>query len=657
MTRRVFFLSLSLGVLTFALYWPAVHCGFVNFDDGLYVTENPWVQQGLTLEGATWALSTTHASNWHPVVWLSHMADCSLFGMFAGGHHLTNVVLHALDTVLLFLLLNRLTNATGRSAAVAALFAWHPLHVESVAWISERKDLLSTFFWILTLWAYVRYVEHPQWKRYAMALLLFTAGLMAKPMLVTLPFVLLVLDFWPLGRFNAPAAEINHDNAAGGLWKTSLNLLVEKWPFFVMSAASCVVTVWAQHKGGAIKSFEVVSLPMRLANALTAYGGYLAKTVWPADLAVLYPMPGHPPLFGAICSGLLLAAITLVVVRMRKRQPALLVGWLWFLGTLVPVIGLIQVGAQSMADRYTYLSLIGVFVTVVWGLADWRAAGSLPRSIKCIVASLALAGLAWVTTRQLSYWRDGTTLFEHAVRCTTGNPIAHNNLGTALSADGRTAEAMREFAEAIRLNPDYPQAHFNLAMDLGEQGKTTEAINHLQAVLRILPKEAEAHNNLGIMCAREGQLQEAVEQFTTAIALKPGYLKPHLNLAMALNKQGKTAEAIARYHVALRLEPQATEPLDKLAWIMATAGDARFRDGPGAVQLAERAAELSRHSVPAYLDTLAAAYAEAGRFKEAVATGEKALQLASAAGGKELRSQIEHRLQFYLEEKPYHEKE
>jgi Flp pilus assembly protein TadD len=374
-------------------------------------------------------------------------------------------------------------------------------------------------------------------------------------------------------------------------------------------------------------------------------------------LAVLYPMPSHVPILGAVCSGLMVAVITLMAMRMRNRQPALIAGWLWFLGTLVPVIGLIQVGEQSMADRYTYLPLIGVFVAVVWGLADWQAARAVQRPVKCIGVGLALAGFAWVTSQQLSYWHDGTTLFGRAVHCTTGNPIAHNNLGTALSANGRTPEAMREFAEAIRLEPNYPQAHFNLAMDLGEEGKTTEAIHHLQAVLRVSPKEAEAHNNLGIMLAREGQLQEAVDQFTTAIALKPGYLKAHLNLAMALCKQGKTAEAIARYRVALRLEPQSPEPLDKLAWLMATTEDARFRDGTGAVQLAERAAELSRHPVPGYLDTLAAAYAEAGRFKEAVAAGQKALQLAASVGVKELHSQIENRLQLYLDGKPYHERE
>jgi len=654
-SRAVFFISLWLGVFTFALFWPAVYCDFVNFDDGLYVTENPWVQQGLTVDGATWALSTTHASNWHPVVWLSHMADCSLFGMFAGGHHLMNVLLHTLNSVLLFLLLNRLTKGAWRSAVVAALFAWHPLHVESVAWVSERKDLLSALFWIATIWAYARYVERPDGKRYAVALLLFALGLMAKPMLVTLPFVLLLLDFWPLGRFNAPA--IGGIHPAANSRKAWAKLLVEKSPFFALSAVSCLMTVWAQHKGGAIKSLDIVSVPMRLANAVAAYGGYLWKTIWPVDLAVLYPMPSHIPVLGAVCSGLVLVTVSIVAARLRKHQPALIVGWLWYLGTLVPVIGLVQVGAQAMADRYTYLPLIGMFVAFTWGLGDWPAAWTFARPIKCAGVGLALAVCGWFTSQQLQYWHDGTTLFRHALRCTTCNPIAHNNLGMALSVNGRTAEAKREFAEAIRLNPNFPQPHFNLALDLGEEGKTTEAIAHLTAVLRISPKEAEVHNNLGIMFAREGQLAEAEEHFVTAIALKPGYLKAHLNLAMALGKQGKTAESIARYRVALRVDPQSPEPLDKLAWIMATSGDARFRDGTGAVQLAERATELSRYSAPGYLDTLAAAYAEAGRFKEAVAAGEKALKLASAAGGEDQKTQIENRLQFYLAEKPYHEKE
>jgi len=552
--RPALFISLWLGVFTFAIFWPVVEHDFVNFDDRLYVTENPVVQQGLTMDGAVWAFQTNHASNWHPVVWLSHMMDCSFFGLFPGGHHLTNLLLHVLNTVLLFLLLRRMTGAVWRSAMVAALFGWHPLHVESVAWVAERKDVLSTLFWILTVWAYARYVETPKPRRYALTLLLFALGLMTKPMLVTLPFVLLLLDFWPLGRLRMKLEtgldpELPIKNTA----QTWRKLLWEKWPLFALSVVSAAVTIWAQHSGGAIKSLDATPLAVRLVNATAAYGAYLWKMVWPADLAVLYPMPAAPPFPAAVCSLAVLAAVSFWAVHLRRQRPALITGWLWFLGTLVPVIGLVQVGAQAWADRYTYVPLIGVFIMLAWGLGDWKPAWPMAGPLKLTLAGAALVACAFVTSHQLRYWQDGATLFEHAVRATEHNYIAHNNFGTALSSQGRSAEAMTQFREALRLNPDYAKAHFNLATDLANAGETAEALVHLREVVRLTPRAAEAHNNLGVMLAKQGQYDEAMAQFATAIKFNPEYLNAYLNEAAAYAQLGRFQEAVTKSQEALQL--------------------------------------------------------------------------------------------------------
>ena len=692
------FISLLLGLITFALFWPVIDHQFVDYDDHLYVTDNPWVQEGLTLEGTSWAFQTSHASNWHPLTWLSHMLDCSLFDLFPGGHHLTSLLFHVANTILLFLLLKRMTGALWRSALVAALFGWHPLHVESVAWVSERKDVLSTLFWILSIWTYVRYAERPGLTRYLVALGIFALGLMAKPMVVTLPFVLLLLDYWPLGRFSRPPGEnapkplapsslepagdevtslrflgfdqrlvassptVQGQETNNGLRGTSprqrwVGLFKEKLPFFALSASLCVVTVWAQHKGGAIKTLDAAPLSFRLANSLTAYGGYLWKMIWPANLAVFYPMPSHALLAKAICASLALAGISVFALCFRRRQPVFLVGWLWYLGTLVPVIGLVQVGSQAMADRYTYIPLIGIFIFVVWGLAEWCSAWPLARPLKITFAGLSLAGFAFMTGHQLQYWQDGATLFERAVQVTRTHHVTHAAFGIALSAQGRTAEAIEQFSESLRLNPNYTLAHASLASELAEQGKLAEATAHLTEVVRLRPDEAGAHNNLGVLLAKQGQIQGAMESFNTALRIKPDYLNARLNLALAFTKQKRTSEAIACYRAAVELQPPSAEPLDKLAWIMATHEDAQFRNGPGAVRLATQAIQISRHSRPGYLDTLAAAYAEAGLFKEAIATEQAALQLASQTGQKEMTSQIQNRLHFYQEGKPYHETE
>jgi tetratricopeptide (TPR) repeat protein len=426
--------------------------------------------------------------------------------------------------------------------------------VESVAWVAERKDLLSTLFWILTIWAYARYVEQPSRPRYSVALLFFALGLMTKPMLVTLPFVLLLLDYWPLGRLSSKSTEETK--------ALRVQLVREKIPFFALSLLSCLATIWAQSAGGAIKSLETIPLGLRFANAIASYGAYLLKTLWPADLAVLYPIPKEVPMIAALCSAVALVLITFFVMRQRQRQPALLAGWLWYLGTLVPVIGLVQVGSQAMADRYTYVPLIGIFVLVVWGLGDWRVTWQHARPVKLAFAGFTLTWLVSTTVHQIFYWQTGATLFSHTAGVTKGNSVAHNNLGTALSTQGRTSEAIEQFTEALRIKPDYAAAHFNIATELATQGRVTQAVHHLNEILRLKPNEAEVHNNLGVLLAREGQYQEAIEHFNMAIRIKPAYSKPHLNLAMAYEKLGKTAEASARYRLARRLEGKPESDTD-----------------------------------------------------------------------------------------------
>ena len=683
--RRLLAISLLLGVFTFALFWPLIYDSFVEYDDDLYVTANETVQQGLTLDGIGWAFHTFHASNWHPLTWLSHMLDCTLFEMFAGGHHLTNLLFHIANTIILFLLLHRMTGAIWRSSVVAALFAWHPLHVESVAWVAERKDVLSTFFWLLCLWSYTHYAQQSTRNRYLLTLAFFALGLMSKPMLVTLPFVLLLLDYWPLRRMGPidfcgsakleegndpteiknsrdPSVSANPDlvprdpHAKNSAFQICWPLLREKIPFFALSVAACIVTILAQNK--AMAPLRSAPFWYRIGNGLNGYCAYLAKTFWPHHLAIFYPLPSHIRLSQAIPAALLLASITILFVAMRRRQPAFITGWLWFLGTLVPVIGLVQVGSQAMADRYSYVPLLGVFIIMAWGLAEMARIWTAARPFLIGGTSLALISCAYATGERLQTWSGGgVALFSEANRITPRNPQVHVALGIVLGANARSEEAISHFREALRLWPDYPLALLSLASELSEHGQIAEAITNLDHAVRLTPRDPVPHNNLGVLLAKQGDFQSAIEHFRTAIRLNPDYLNAHLNLAMAFNKQKKTAEAIGCYRIAAKLQPQSPEPLEKLAWLLATNPDPQFRDGPSAVALARRATELSHSGMSGYLDTLAAAYAEAGLFKEAIATGQSALQSARGAGQKQLSSEIQNRLQLYSASKPYHELE
>jgi tetratricopeptide (TPR) repeat protein len=527
--------------------------GFVNYDDDHYVYQNPCVERGLTAAGIVWAFTTTQCYNWHPLTWLSHMLDCQAYGLHAGGHHLTNVLLHAATAILLFLVLWRMTGDLWPSAFAAALFAIHPLRVESVAWVAERKDLLSGLFFMLTLGAYVAYARHPfSLLRYLTVVGLFALGLMAKPMLVTLPCVLLLLDYWPLGRLESPPRESQRTLFIP--WR----LVVEKLPLFALSAASCVVTPLVQ--ADAIQSIEKFSLASRLGNAPVAYVTYLGQFFCPAGLAPFYPHSGsNPPTWQLAGALLLLVCICVGLLFWRAKYPHVLVGWFWYLGMLVPVIGLVQVGEQSMADRYTYLPQIGLAIALAWGAKQAFGRWAYP-PWGCGVASallmVALMGCVW---RQTSYWCNAETLWTHTLDCTSPNAVAQCNLGVALGEQGRFDDAVPHLQEALRIRPCYAEAENSLAVALVGRGQVKEAMSHYQKALEIKPDFAEAHNNFGMALVDCGQVEEGLRHCRKALEIKPDYVDALNNLGVVLAGHGQVEEAIAHYQRALEIKPDFAE--------------------------------------------------------------------------------------------------
>jgi tetratricopeptide (TPR) repeat protein len=520
---RTLALAVALAALTVLVYAPVLGHRFVGYDDNLYVTDNQVIKRGLTWGGFLWAWGAAVAGNWHPLTMLSHMLDCTLWGLDPGGHHLTNLLLHAVNVLLLFALLRRMTGATGRSAAVAALFAVHPLHVESVAWIAERKDVLSGLFFLLTLGAWLRYIHRPAAGRYLVALLAFAAGLLSKPMVVTLPFVLLLLDLWPLGRlppdFWAARPAREH-------WRAVRPLLLEKVPFLVLALAAGAVTVYTQRV--AMASLDAVPFARRVANALVSYVVYLGKTFWPRDLAVLYPLPAAVPLWKAALAAVFLAAVTAFALARLRRAPWLAVGWLWFLGMLVPVIGLVQVGRQAMADRYTYLPSVGLFAALVWGFAEWlpaRPAGERParawRAVSAAAATLIIAALALTARAQVGHWQDTLALFHHAMEVTEGNYTAVRRVAIEVELRGDRQEAERRFREALRLRPWAAEAQVSLGAALVRWGRPAEALPYLRRAVALRPKGARVRLPLAQALAALGRPQEARAELERALALKP----------------------------------------------------------------------------------------------------------------------------------------
>ena len=548
-TARTVLLALALAGVTFVVFGQTAGHEFLHYDDPDYVTENPHVLPGLTLANVKWAFTTGHAANWHPVTWLSHMLDCALFGPNPRGPHLVNVLLHAVNAVLLFLVLRTMTQAVWRSLLVAALFALHPLHVESVAWIAERKDVLSTLFWLLTMWAYVAYTRRRSVARYVVVAALLALGLMAKPMLVTLPFVLLLLDYWPLKRFPA-------EKGARVSLRVIRPFVVEKIPLFALSVASCLVTVLVQHQGGAVATLSKIALPYRIGNAAEAYAEYLLKTLWPAKLAAFYPHPGASLAWGvAILSAFVLAAVSVLALRTLKSRRYVAVGWLWYVGTLIPVIGLVQVGDQAMADRYTYVPLIGVFIVIAWALGEAVAAKPGWRAVIVAYVVLTMGVLGALTWVQTSRWRNDTALFSHALAVTEYNAVAHNNLGNALLRDGLRDQAIRHFRDALEIDPGHIRAYVNLGQALYELGNIQEAVQLYARALQLAPNHAPAHVSLGVALLKAGHPEEAAQHLARAVQLDPENVEAHNNLGVALAAQGRLKEAAQHFAEALRLRP------------------------------------------------------------------------------------------------------
>ncbi len=759
---KVVLICVLLVLATGAAYWQVGKSGFINFDDPDYVSSNPRVLAGLNAESIRWAFTAVHSSNWHPVTWMSHMLDCQIYGDKPAGHHATNLLLHIANSLLLFGLLLRMTGALWRSAMVAALFALHPLHVESVAWVSERKDVLSLFFGLLAIWAYVCYAKAPASGKgrcatwYALALVLFALGLMSKPMLVTLPCLLLLLDYWPLRRFAFAPQE--NQRAIAFRRSTTLTLVLEKLPFFALSFASCVATYIVQKSSGAVVSLENSPLEVRAVNAVIAYAVYLEKTFWPAKLAVFYPLTRGSWADGEAIGGVLvLIAVTGTAIFTAKKRPYFLVGWFWFLGTLVPVIGLVQVGRQGLADRYTYLPHIGLFIALVWPATELFERFRLPRFTAFSTGVAVLAALGILTARQVSYWHDNKTLFTHALEVTEGNYVAYAVLSNALEQEDNLDGALDYCQKALALAPQYPEAlntmgnlllkqnkyeealeNYRLAakadplfadphagmgnayMKLGKlpeaeaecraalqldpvnlpamfclatslhnqgkldeaaplyrkvlalkpnlftprrylgnvllaQGKPDEAIQQYQLALKIRPNDADTHTVLGLALAGKNQMDEAVTQFTEAVKLQPTNAIAIYQLALVWQSRKQPALAVYNYRKALEIRPDWPEVLNNLAWLLAANPDVSVRDGADAVKFAERACELTQNKEAFLIGTLGAAYAEAGRFPEAIRAAEKARDIALAGGQKELAEKNAELLKLYQAGQPFHE--
>jgi tetratricopeptide (TPR) repeat protein len=552
--------SLAIAAVTLLVYIPSFHFPFIVFDDAEYVSQNAHVQAGLSAEGVRWAFTTFDCGNWHPLTWLSLQLDCETYGLNAGGFHATNVLLHTASTALLFLVLARLSASVWPSATVAALFALHPLHVESVVWVAERKDVLSTLFWMLTLAAYAYYVRRPGVGRYLLIVLALGLGLLAKPMLVTLPFVLLLLDFWPTRRLRIGLPHQMKEESLAGTPSPPASfrwLLLEKVPLFVLVFASCVVTFQAQLHGQAVVPVGEFPIAARVGNALLSYVGYLGKTLWPVHLAVYYPVDRHAaPGVAALAAGLFLAVLTALTLGPGRRWPYLAVGWLWFLGTLVPVIGLVQVGGQAMADRYTYVPLVGLFLFLVWGVTDAARAWGLPHHYLTAMAVAALSACAVLTWVQEQHWDADQNLWEHAVNVTEKNYMAHINLGTCYWEQGRHTAARAEFEKAVAIDPEAPIAHFNLGSMLIKLGQLEEALAEFRTAMDLDPEVTVPPNTLGTLLQNLGRLEEAEIEYRRAIDLDPKDAFAYHYMGTALADLGRSKEARAALGQALALAPE-----------------------------------------------------------------------------------------------------
>jgi len=590
-----------LGMITFIAFEQVLRNGFIDYDDGVYVTENPVVQSGLTPGNIKWAFTTDYNGNWHPLTWLSHMLDCQIFGTNPSLHHLSGLLLHIANTLLLFVVLNAMTSALWQSAFVAAIFAIHPLHVESVAWVAERKDVLSALFWLLTMLTYLRYAERPSTGRYLLTLVAFALGLMAKPMLVTLPFVLLLLDYWPLKRIE------NLSLVESSSRQTIYRLVLEKVPFLVLSACCSIITFLVQRSGEAVMPLTVFSLRLRLANAVFSYVRYIGKIFWPKDLAIFYPLQTDELTWVVILISLaFLMVASFVVARLAPAHRYLPVGWFWFIGTLVPVIGIVQVGGQAMADRYTYIPSIGIFIMVAWGAVELLRGWKYRREALSITASVIIFVLLIYTRTQVRYWQNSISIFEHTLSVTKNNALIHYDLGRTYHLQNIPDKAIKNYLEAIRIDPN----------------------------------DLESHNNLGMLLRNKNKLDEAIDHFRKAIEINPGFISAYSNLGRTLQLQGKLDDAILYLNISAKMQPDQPERFNTLAIACIQAG--RVNE---ALESALQACKMTKYSEPRYLDTLASAYAAEGNFTEAIKAAQTAQSLAQTAGDKELADNIHTHIQ------------
>lgn len=674
-TRQVVGVRVFLVLAVLVVFGQTAHFQFVNYDDEENVYLNPVVAKGLSIQAIGWAFTHAQCSNWIPLTTLSHMLDCQLFGLDAAGHHLVNVMWHAADAVLLFLVLRQMTGSLWRSAFVAAVFAVHPLRAESVAWVSERKDVMSGFFFLLAMGTYVRYARKPSGAAYGLLILWFAMGLLGKNMVATLPFVLLLLDYWPLGRFRD--------------WPQFGALVREKIPLFALSAASCIAA--ALVPGLIITDSHRLTFLDRIANALVSYVVYLRQMFFPAGLAPVYPiLQNGQPLLRVCLALVLLAAISAMVVAWRKQRPYLLIGWLWYLGMLFPVIGIIQISSDaSHADRYTYLPEIGVAIAVAWAVAEWSVRWEHRRVVLGAMMGAVIGVLIACGYRQTSYWRTGESLWTREVACTPGNSVAHVYLGAALAREGKAELALEHYRMALAITPDNLAALNNMGTALANNGKVEQAIACFRKSLQIDPASKVTLYNLGVALASNGETEEAIAQYRKALAIDPAFADVHLSLGNALRKSGHIDEAIAQLREVLKIkpdhpaaystlgliffqqghlqeaidcwqrtlaiQPDQTDVQNNLAWLLATTPEASLRDGAKATALAERANHLTGGGNLRVMRTLAAAYAEAGRFGDAAATGRRAMELGAAQKDQELTKALEREIKLYDSKMPLRE--
>ena len=635
--RSPLVISLVLGLVTLALYAQMLPNGFINYDDTGYITENPSVTRGVSWSGIVWAFSTFEQGNWHPLTWISHMLDCELYGLNPAGHHLTNALLHTANTLLVFFLLRRMTGKIGPSAFVAAFFGWHPIHVESVAWASERKDVLCAFFWLLTMMAYVSYVKKTRPGMYLLALVLFACSLMSKPMAVTLPCVLLLVDFWPLNRWS-PAGDTGLLNAGptqtptlsdrGNWWRRGIFLVLEKLPFFLLSLADCWVTFVAQKNIGAVLPFTALPFPYRLANALWSYLRYISSTLCPTGLSVVYPYKPHLPLILVGVSTGLLVIWSVLFLVWRRRFPFLLAGWFWFLGTLVPAIGLIQVGSQSMADRYMYLPGIGLFILIVWGVNELVQGYPQWQTTSRVAGVAALAACLVATSLQIHYWQNSIRLFTHAVEVTGDNGVAYYCLGLGCEKTGNHTLALNLYQRSVDTAPGYYPAQFALGSMLLEKGDFPGAVPHLDIAEKLDQHDPKLEFDLGMILLKAEKPREGTDHLRSAVQWAAGNPKYHASLGFALQKLTNTSEAIDQFSNALALQPDYPYARYGLASVLTSAG--RTNDA-----IAQYETEVKLHgNDPEAHYNLGLALLENRQFAAAQAEFERELQL----GPKETRA-------------------